>query len=165
MAEGWGALVAGKWAALQSNAASFTAVQTNLFGLPLLALGAWRLRRQALVQLTGLYALALFGLMTFVFTLPGERGGFLHSSVALLPVGWAVMLAGLDAAVEGVARRLPHWRPERSRPVFTALLVAVSVVLAGGLTWPRLGGGPGKMRATPRRKRWWRRARARPWWW
>lgn len=138
LAQGWGAIVAGKWAALQTIAASFVAVQTNLFGLPLLVIGAWRWRRHPLLHLTGLYALALFGLMALVFTLPGERGGFFHSSAALLPVGWALMLAGLDAAVEGVARRLPHWRPERSRPVFTALLLAVSVVLAAVVTLPRL---------------------------
>ncbi len=143
-AAGWATILAGKWAALQTNAASFAAVQTNLIGLPLLVLGAWRLRRHPLLHLTGLYALALFGLMTFVFTWPGERGGFLHSSVALLPVGWAVMLAGLDAAVAGVSRRLPHWRPEKSRPIFTALLVAVSMVLAGVLTGPRLGAWAGQ---------------------
>ncbi|MCC7359360.1 MAG: phospholipid carrier-dependent glycosyltransferase [Anaerolineales bacterium] len=143
-AAGWAAIVARKWAALQTNAASFAAVQTNLVGLPLLVWGAWRLRRHPLLQLTGLYALALFTLMTFVFTLPGERGGFFHSSVALLPAGWAVMAAGLDAAVEGAARRRKHWRPERSRPVFTGLLVAASVALAALLTVPRLPGWAGR---------------------
>ncbi len=143
-ATGWAAILAGKWAALQTNAASFAAVQTNLIGLPLLAAGAWRLRRHPLLHLTGLYALALFGLMTFVFTLPGERGGFLHSSVALLPVGWAVMLAGLDAAVEGVARRLKHWQPAKAQPVFTALLVLVSIALAAYLTVPHLRGWAGR---------------------
>ena len=143
-AAGWAVLLAGKWAALQTNAASFVAVQTNLIGFPLLVLGAWRLRRHPLLHLTGLYALALFALMTFVFTLPGERGGFLHSSVALLPVGWAVMLAGLDAAVEAAARRLPHWQPARARPVFTALLVLVSVALAAYQTVPRLGAWDGR---------------------
>jgi hypothetical protein len=135
---GWRTVWAGKWEALQTNAASLAAVQTNIIGLPLLAAGAWRLRRHPLVHLVGLYALALFGLMTFVFTFPGERGGFLHSSTALLPFVWPLMVLGLDAAVEATARRLPHWRPERSRPVFTALLMLVSFGLAAVLTGPRL---------------------------
>lgn len=139
-AAGWGTILAGKWAALQTNVTSFVAVQTNLIGLPLLVIGAWRLRRHPLLHLAGLYGLALFGLMTLVFTFPGMRGGFFHSSAALLPFAWPVMAAGLDAAVEGVARRLPHWRPEKSRPVFTALLVAVSVTLAALVAGPRLAG-------------------------
>jgi hypothetical protein len=57
--------------------------------------------------------------------------------VALLPVGWAVMLAGLEAGVEASARRLKHWQPERSKPIFMALLVTVSALLAVALTAPR----------------------------
>ncbi len=143
-ASGWGDILAGKWAALVTNGTSLLAVQMNIFGLPLLLAGAWRLRHNPLVQLTGLYALALFTAMTLVFTFPGERGGFFHSSVALLPVGWAVMLAGLDAGVEAIARRLKHWRPERSKPLFSALLVAVSALLAVAFTAPRWATWPAR---------------------
>jgi hypothetical protein len=105
-------------------------VQGNVVLVPLAALGCWRLRRHAVMQLAGLYGLALFGVMSFVFTFPGARGGYFHSGAALLPFILTAAVVGLDAAVEAVARRLPHWRPEKSQPIFTTLLVGVVGVLA-----------------------------------
>jgi hypothetical protein len=74
--------------------------------------------------------LALFGLMTFGFTFPGARGGYFHSGAALLPFIAVTAGVGLDALVEAAARRLRHWRPERSKPIFSALLAGVVIVIS-----------------------------------
>jgi hypothetical protein len=57
------------------------------------------------------------------------RGGYFHSGAALLPFISALAVAGLDAAVEAVASVLKHWQPQRSRPVFTTLLVLGAMAL------------------------------------
>ena len=68
--------------------------------------------------------------MTLAFTFPGMRGGFFHSGAALLPFFFPAAMVGLDASVDAAARILKHWRPEKSKPIFTLLLV----VFAAGLT-------------------------------
>jgi hypothetical protein len=83
------------------------------------------------MQIGAVYGVGLVALMSLAFSLPGTRGGFFHSAAALLPWLTAAAPLGLDAAVEAAARRLPHWQPEKSKPIFTALLVLCTVVLAG----------------------------------
>src|SRR5690606_32668461 len=64
------------------------------------------------------------------FPFPGYRGGLLHSSVALLPF-WAVLgVAGLDDAVEWVAKRRRTWHAATAKVVFSAGLVLVAVGLS-----------------------------------
>jgi hypothetical protein len=130
-AQGWGALLESKWAAFLTNLGTLIGPLGNIAAFPFMLIGLWRLRRHPLYSLPLLYALVLFTLMTFVFTFPGARGGLFHSGAALLPFFSTAALIGLDAWVEWVARRRPHWRPEKSKPVFTALLVALAVGLTG----------------------------------
>jgi hypothetical protein len=140
LAPGWGAIARDKWEALASNLQSFVATQTNIFGLPFVLVGGWRLRGERLVQLALLYGLALLAAMSLAFTFPGPRGGFFHSATALLPFVWPVALAGLDAVVDFIARRLRHWQPEKSKPVFTTLFVLGGVALTVAVAWGKLIG-------------------------
>ena len=126
---GWKLILASKWTALQSNAASLAVVQGGVVAFPFVLAGLWRCRRVPLVALSVIYGLALFALMTLAFSFPGARGGYFHSGAALLPVFGAAALVGLDAVVEAAARRLPHWQPDKSKPVFTMLLVASTLGL------------------------------------
>ena len=139
-AQGWGAIALQKWEALLVNVQSFIATQTNIFGLPLVVIGWWRLRTHRLYQLVLLYGLALLAAMSFAFTFPGPRGGFFHSAAALLPSVWPAVLVGLDAVVDFIARYLRHWKPEKSKPVFTALLVLGAVALTIVVSWGKLIG-------------------------
>lgn len=126
---GGSTLLHGKWDALQTNATTLAVVQGGVVAFPFALLGLWRCRRAPLVQISLLYGLSLFGLMTLAFTFPGARGGYFHSGAALLPVFSAATLIGLDAVVEAAARRLPHWQPRKSIPIFTALLVLSTIAL------------------------------------
>ncbi|MGQ0600714.1 MAG: hypothetical protein ACT4QE_03345, partial [Anaerolineales bacterium] len=140
LALGWGAIVRDKWEALAMNVQSFIATQTNIFGLPLVVIGWWRLRGHRLYQLALLYGLALLAAMSLAFTFPGPLGGYLHSGAALLPFVWPAALVGLDAVVEAIAKRLKHWQPEKSNPVFTALLVLGAVALTAAVSFGKLVG-------------------------
>jgi 4-amino-4-deoxy-L-arabinose transferase-like glycosyltransferase len=143
-AAGWGPLLRGKWAALRDNLISLAVVQGGVVAFPFALAGLWRLRRLPLLRIGGLYGLGLLALMSLAFTFPGPRGGFFHSGAALLPWLMGAAPLGLDAAVEAVARRLPHWRPEKSKPIFTTLLVLVTAAMAAVVFTLRvLGREPG----------------------
>lgn len=127
---GWATIVRGRWQALLENATTLAVVQGGLVAFPFVLVGLWRCRRSPLVAISVLYGGALFGLMTLAFNFSGMRGGYFHSGAALLPVFTTCALVGLDAGVEAAGRRLPHWQPEKSKPVFTVLLVACTLALA-----------------------------------
>jgi hypothetical protein len=142
LAWGVGPILLSKWSALVDNFESLVAVQCAILVFPFVVAGLWQLRRQPLMQLAVLYAAALLAAMTLVFTFPGARGGYFHSGAALLPFLMPAAAAGLDAAVRGAARLLPHWQPERSQPVFAALLVLCVLALTSFIFWKRVFSGP-----------------------
>ncbi len=76
------------------------------------------------------YALLLYGVMSLVFTFPGQRGSLLHSSTALWPWSMALTAGGIGLAVDWAAKRLPHWQPERAKPIFAALFIVVAFVIS-----------------------------------
>jgi hypothetical protein len=129
LATGWGSILAGKWSAIKINLGRLIGEQGIVVGLPFILVGLWSLRRNPWYAPASLYGVLLFAVMTLVFTFPGPRGSLFHSGAALLPFFFSAAPVGLDALVEAVARRLPHWQPEKSKPVFTALLVAGAVGL------------------------------------
>ena len=159
LSAGWGSLLAGKWWALKTNLGRLIGEQGLVAASPFIAAGLWRLRREPLYGPALLYFLVLFGLMTFVFTFPGPRGGLFHSGAALLPFFFPAALVGLDASIEAgarlqgrvvhalrlaarfsldLSRLFPPWQPEKSKPVFTALLVLFAAVLTTVLFVTRL---------------------------
>jgi hypothetical protein len=129
LASGWGSILAGKWWAIKTNFGRLIAEQGMIFVFPFTLIGLWKLRRNGLYAPAILYGIMLFVLMTFVFTFPGPRGGLFHSAAALLPFFFSAAPLGLDSSIEAAARLLPHWQPEKSKPVFTALLVVGATAL------------------------------------
>jgi hypothetical protein len=123
LAMGWGGIVQAKWLALVTNSGNVLAALGDIVALPFMLAGLWVLRRHPLYVAAAAYGASLFGAMTFAFTFQGMRGGFFHSATALLPFAAPAAVVGLDAAVEATARVLKHWQPEKSKPIFTALLV------------------------------------------
>jgi 4-amino-4-deoxy-L-arabinose transferase-like glycosyltransferase len=115
--------------ALGANLQSLIAVNGLVFLAPLILLGAWVHRRKALTQIAAAYLSAILIVMTLVFPFAGMRGGFFHSSSALMPILWALAIPGLDLAVE----KGSQWRGwERGRA--ERLFGAASLLLAGLLT-------------------------------
>lgn len=129
LAHGWEQILRDKWDAFGVNGWNLAAAQAGIIAFPFVVVGLWVLWRQPLAQLAALYGAALFAAMTLAFTFPGARGGYFHSGAALLPFVAALAVAGLDATVDAAGRVLKHWQPQRSKPIFTVLLVLGAVVL------------------------------------
>lgn len=105
---------------------------THYYLLPLCALGAWRLRRDARTWPFAIYSLVLLGAMTLVFTFPGPRGATFHSASALLPYYYTTAAAGLSEAVQLAAQRLRHWNAPVATRNFGYVLLAFAAALAVG---------------------------------
>lgn len=123
---------------MSTAAQTFIAVNCFIFLSPFI-LWSWSRLRAAPARWPWLrpmtwYALTLYAVMALVFTFPGERGGLFHSSAALWPWLMALAPAGIGLGVEWAAARLPHWKPQRAKPLFTLLFIifsfAVSLVLS-----------------------------------
>ncbi len=136
---GWSAILRARWQALGLALQSLVAVNGLVFLAPLMALGAWELRRSALVRLMAVYLLALILLMVGAFPFVGVHGGFFHSSAALMPALWAVAPTGLERVVAWVSRRR-RWDRVAAVRVFAAASVVLAAALTTELTLRRLGG-------------------------
>ncbi len=128
-AHGLDAFIQSRSTALVNNFWTLVAVEGLIVMTPLMLIGWWR-RRDPLLLPFGLYALGLHLAMTFVFPFPGYRGGLLHSAAALIPFWAALGVAGLDDAVDWIARRRRRWNPRSAKAVFSGGLVAVAVCLS-----------------------------------
>jgi len=135
LAAGPTALFQPRLEAVWTNLQSALAVNGYVFLLPFMLAGGWVHRREQIVRSAALYAIVLFLFMSFVFPFAGSRGGFFHSTAALMPLLYALAAAGLETAGRWIAPRL-GWDPGRTR----ALLAAIAVSLAAALSvWPLLG--------------------------
>lgn len=109
---------------------------------PLMFLGARRLWNHALVRLTMFYVLLLVVVMSFAFPFAGARGGFFHSSAAVMPVLWALVPVGLRQAIEwGVRRR--GWSGTNAYVVFSRAMLVMALVLTAGLYVSKVVSPPG----------------------
>ncbi|HMK07820.1 MAG TPA: hypothetical protein VK449_02195 [Anaerolineales bacterium] len=132
------ALLQARLAAAWVNLQSLVAVSGLVLLLPLAAVSAWRHRAAASVRAGALYSAVLYLFMSVVFPFAGSRGGFFHSSAALIPLVSALAGEGTLLAAEWMASRL-KWAPERTR----AMLTSIAVVLAAALSLWTLAGKAG----------------------
>ncbi len=131
-AAGAGPLLAAKWQALLGNLATFIGVQNLIFLTPFTLIGMTRRWRSPWLAIPAIYGLLLFAAMTLAFTLPGLRGGWLHSGGALMPFITAAAALGLDDAIAWAARRR-RWPAARARRLFGAAAIALATLLTGYL--------------------------------
>ncbi len=112
---------------------TFVAVSGLIFLLPFVVWAWWQLGRgekRAWIRPFAWYTLALYGVMSLIFTLPGGRGGLFHSSAAVWPWMMALAAAGIGLAVDWFAARLPHWQPERAKRLFSLIFIGIAFVLS-----------------------------------
>jgi hypothetical protein len=109
-----------------------------IFMAPFGLLGVWRLRRRVAFRAPWWYLIALYLVMSLVFTFAGWRGGMVHSMTALLPFLYTAAMEGLDAAVGWMARRRRHWHRGQAQRVFSVASVLFAVVLSAVLYAQRL---------------------------
>jgi hypothetical protein len=137
---GLGAILSARLSAAWLNLQTLIAVQGQVFLLPLILIGLWRLRKTLPVR-AGVLAWALtFLVMTLVFPFQGSRGGFFHSGVALQPLFWAVVPVGFDVFLKwGVHNR--GWDERRAGRFFGAGLVGMALLLTAFVAYNRVIGG------------------------
>jgi len=136
----WGAknILRSKLDGLGANLVTLVAVDGLVFLAPLALTGFWLRRRDRLYQMAALYGVALYLVMSLVFTFPGMRGGMFHSSAALLPFIFAAAMVGLDAAIDWVAARRATWNAAVARRVFACGLVVGAVLFSGVIYGSRI---------------------------
>ncbi|MDR3574763.1 MAG: hypothetical protein P4L50_12935 [Anaerolineaceae bacterium] len=129
----------------KTNLESAMAVQGEIFLLPLILIGLWRLRKEWIIKLgLGIWVITLL-IMTLVFPFAGERGGFFHSSAAIEPVFWAVVPVGLDGFVS-LGVRWRKWSRVSAVRFLGIGLVLLSIFFTGILFYQRVFGTvPGKI--------------------
>jgi hypothetical protein len=136
-AAGWTVLLGDRMAALWTNVRSLVVVNGLVFLAPLMAVGAWRKRNEPMVRTAGLYLAVLLFVMSFIFPYAGSRGGFFHSSAALMPLFVALAPEGLGAFVElGVRSR--GWLAERASRLFFAASLILASAFTIWATWSRM---------------------------
>jgi len=111
-----------------TNLVSAFAVQGGVIWLPFALLGAWELRRKAIVQIALAMETILWLVFSLVFPFAGERGGFFHAGAALQPLWWALAPLGLALALKPLAR----WRKWNAGEAFRVIgwgFVGVSLLL------------------------------------
>ncbi|MBK7894640.1 MAG: glycosyltransferase family 39 protein [Anaerolineaceae bacterium] len=138
---GWGNILQSKLDGVLLAGGTFVAVCGVVFLTPLIVWGWWNwwqdAEKREFLRPMSWYAGLLFAAMSLIFTLPGGRGGLLHSSVALWPWLMVLATAGLGYAVAWIATKLPHWEPQKAQPRFAALFVVVAFAISATLFYAR----------------------------
>src|SRR3989304_8201976 len=102
-----------------------------------MAAGAGRKRGDPIVRTAGLYLAVLLFVMSFIFPYAGPRGGFFHSSAALMPLFFALAPEGLEAFVDlGVRTR--GWLAGRASRLFFVASLALAAAFTIWATWSRI---------------------------
>lgn len=107
---------------------------------PLGALGAWQGWHDRRIRLALSYGLALWLVLTLLFTFPAQHGSAFHSASALVVWQAACVPAGI-AVVVGWLRRWLRWDAARFTRYFLVRLTALAVIISliqYGLIWLRI---------------------------
>jgi 4-amino-4-deoxy-L-arabinose transferase-like glycosyltransferase len=131
LGQGLGPLLSSRVAGLASALTIFATMPLAGFLTPFMLLGGWLRRRDPNFSPWTVYAVTLLAFNALLFAVHVPYGTFLHSAVALLPHAYLVALIGVAATVRWVARHRSNWNAERATGIFTAMAVAVTMVVAG----------------------------------
>jgi len=122
--------------ALGINLQRSIAEQGLIFLTPLIVYGLWKSRKDNRIQLGILAWLCTFLIMTFVFPYQGARGGFFHSSAALLPLLWSAATIGFSAILDW-AHHVRNWNIKEARIVFTIAILGFTLFLTIYSGWSK----------------------------
>ena len=127
-ASGLNAILDARLWALGQNLQRALAEQGMIFLAPLILAGIWTRRGDFRIQMAALIWLANLALMTLIFPYQGARGGFFHTSAALLPILWALAPVGLERALSWASSRR-KWNINEARAVFSGALLIFAALL------------------------------------
>lgn len=133
---GWGLgnILRSKVWALWLGAQSLVVVSGLVFLSPFILVGWIRAFRDSekedFLRPFTLYTLIMFLVLTLLFTFPGARGSIFHTSIAIWPWMAALAAFGIGFAVDWVASKLSHWKPERAKRLFSAFFIVIAFVIS-----------------------------------
>lgn len=126
--------------ALGTNLQSLFAANGLIFMAPLMVIGMIRKWKHLLVRLSAVYIGLLLTVMSLVLPDVGSRGGFFHSSAALMPVLWVLAAEGLDWSVTWAGRRR-DWNLKQAQRFFRVAVILLAVLVTLVVYWGRVIGG------------------------
>jgi hypothetical protein len=132
-------LIHARFTAILWNTETAVFVLGMVFLFPFICRGVYLLRKQPLMKIGIGYFFLLFIAMGIVYPFQGSRGGFFHSSAALLPLAAVSASFGLDDLV-GRLSRLRHWRMDSAQPFFASGFVALALLSTGFIFYSRVIG-------------------------
>ena len=128
LAAGWNEALKDRLAAFYSNLGNTFAAQGEIFLLPFILLGSWRLRADLRTKIAVTGWLLLFAVMTIIFPFAGSRGSFFHAGAAFQPFWWVAAPVGLDALISW-ARDRGQFTDKNAPFVFQGILVLLAVIM------------------------------------
>jgi hypothetical protein len=136
---GLGSILLERLKAFGMNLLSLVMVNGLIFLIPLMILGSWQLREKPLVRLAWAYLGMVMILMTLAFPFAGARGGYFHSSVAVMPLLWAVTPIGFRRAI-ALGVRYRNWESGQASKVFRIAFYGLAAAFTLGIFWSRVIG-------------------------
>ena len=130
LGQGIGPLITSRVGGFVAALDVFNTLVAVRFLLPLMLIGAWVRRRSPDFGPYFTYFAILFGFSSLVSAVHVPGGTFIHSAVALAPHGYLLALEGIAAVVAWIAARRPNWKPATAVPLFSAVIVALAVLVA-----------------------------------
>jgi 4-amino-4-deoxy-L-arabinose transferase-like glycosyltransferase len=114
LAQGWERILSLR---LQVAGELLPHIGESLVWLPFVLVGAIQARHSRLFRGAGIYLVVLFLAMSIVFPFPATHNSFRHSYAALMPFGYAAMVAGVVATARWLSQGLRRqvgavWRGE-----------------------------------------------------
>ena len=122
------------WEALVMNLKNIVAVQGEIFLIPFILSGMYKLRKRPSVIFAAAMWVATLLLMTVVFPFAGSRGGLIHASAAFQCVFWAAAPLGLESFISlGVKYR--KWKFERAFSGMGVLFCFITGIFTLAMTY------------------------------
>jgi 4-amino-4-deoxy-L-arabinose transferase-like glycosyltransferase len=139
LGSGLGNILLARLKALWMNIKNLILVNGLVFLGPMMVIGGRILKKHLLVRMAFIYLILLIIIMSFVFPFAGARGGYFHSSMAVMPVLWALVPLGLRRVLE-LGVRYRHWNAQQAKHFFSIAIVVLAALITLGIFWTRVVG-------------------------
>lgn len=127
LSAGLGGLLATRWEAFLWNFQTAIFVLGLVFLFPFILIGTYQLRWQPAIRFGIVYVCVLFFLMTVIYPMQGSRGGFFHSTTAMLTAVSITAAVGLDRVVEWMGQKR-KWNLSAARWILLSGIVVFSLL-------------------------------------
>jgi len=132
-------LITARGTAVLWNTETAIFVLGMVFLFPLICWGAYRLRKQPVMTIGIGYFLLIYFVMSIVYPFQGSRGGFFHSSAALIPLAAVAAALGLDEVISRLGK-VRNWRIDSAQTFFAVGFILLALVSTGVIFYQRVIG-------------------------